>query len=125
LNGARLRRVDERDGADIVRASNDLGHRVDRAQHIRRVRQGDDAGSFRQQSVPRSRSKTPCASMGICRNTAPVRLASKIHAQDCYGAHFRQEDLIPRTQLRCSPGVRDQVDRLRGVAGEDDLIGSR
>ena len=36
--------------------------------------------------------------------------------------HDREHDLVALADMRAAVGARDQVDRLGGVAGEDDLV---
>ena len=116
-----LRPVDEHGGAGRVAALDELGDRVDRAEHVRDVREGEQLRPAREQrgellldrAGPRRRCRRRPA-------RAPVRSASM-----CHGTRFEwcsisvMTSRSPARDVGGAPRVGDEVDRLGRVAGED------
>ena len=121
-----LRAVDQHRNAARVRELHDLLHRHDGAEHVRHVRDRDHLGA-RRRAASRTRRcrKLPSSSTGAHLITAPWRSRRK-----CHGTMLEWCSMIESTIS--SPGlmrsraerIGDEIDRLGGVAGEDDLFGA-
>ena len=102
----------------------ELLDRVDRAEHVRHLRDGDDLRLLGRSSRAR-RPRSACRRRRSRCSAAWRRFRA---AMSCHGTRLLwcsiAEKTIssPRLEELASPGVGDEVDRLRRVAGEDDLL---
>ena len=111
----------QRHGAGRPRAARDLGHRVDRAEHVRDVRDRHELhaplGEHRVELVERQLVR-----VGE-REVAQLRaglLAEDLPRHDVRVVlHLRDEHLVALADVLAAPRVGHEVDRLGGVARED------
>ena len=62
------------------------------------------------------------SSIGMCRNAAPVSTRDELPGDEVrVMLELGDHDRVPGTEVLEPPRVGDQVDRLGGAAGEDDL----
>jgi hypothetical protein len=132
--GRRLARVEHDESADAVRHGDELLDGIDDPEHVRDVRERDEpsaladefGGDVEPQRAVIVEGDHPQGRPGPCREFLP---------RDQVGVvlHLGGDDLIalvqaqplgrrsPATQRRVRDRVGDEVDRLRGVRGPDDL----
>ena len=98
---------------------------VDRAEHVRHRADRQQAGAVEQCVEVREVE----AEVGGQRDPAQFDAAfGREHLPgDDVGVvlHVREHDRVAGLQVRAGPRVRDEVDRLRRVAREDDLLDAR
>ena len=123
----RLRAVHQHDRAVRVRHLDDALHRVDGAERVRDVGDGDDAacaGASRRSSS--SSTISPRSSIGATRRRAPFSSHSI-----CQGTMFEwcssagDQHLVAVPHVPAPVGLRHQVDRLGGAADEARSRGCR
>jgi len=123
----RLRPVDERDRAGRVGAAHDVGDRRDRPHDVGDVRAGHElhaAGG--QQRVEHVQVEHALVVQGHVGQFGPGRLGEDLPRHDvAVVLQVGEDDEIPGSDVRATPGVRDEVDRLGGVLGEHRLLDSR
>ena len=118
-----LRPVHKDDRALLMRERRNLLHGIDNSEHIRHLRDGDElcplgdllCYAFQiQMSVRRALYKFQY-SAGLSRQHLPrEKVAVMLHDGD--------KDFIPRLQPVQSVAVGDQIDTLRRIPREDDLL---
>ncbi len=123
--GHRLRAVDEADRAGGPDAPRHLGDRVDRAEHIRHVRErrqlDPSLGQHLVELVERE--------LALLVDLQVAEPGALLLAEDLPGhdvrvvLHVGDEHLVALAHVVATPGVGDQVDRLGRVAGEDGALG--
>src|SRR5215470_1261004 len=120
--GSALRAVEEHERPRAVRALHDLGHRIDRAQHVRHVGGRDEPGPGRQEPTECLHVEEAFADHGHrLQHRAPVAAGHLPRNQVRVVLHLRHDDLVAGPE-RPPHALGDQVDRLRRAAGEDDLL---
>src|SRR5665811_1649983 len=129
-----LARVEHREGAYVVRAGHEGGHRGDRPGHVRGMREGEHPAAVRH-DVPEPIGQDAA----LVRDRDPAQGRAGPGAQLLPGDQVGvvlgpgDDDLIPRCQReplssrpaapqgRVTDGVREHVDRPGSVARPDDL----
>ena len=98
--------------------------RIDRAERVRHVADGDDPASRSESSAAyASSSISPRSSIGTTRSTAPVCSHSI-----CHGTMFEwcsshdMSDLVARLQHRPAVALRDEIDAVGRAVGQDDRL---
>jgi hypothetical protein len=118
--------VDEHLRAGVMGALNDVGDRIDRADDVRDVRDREQLRRTLEQRVERVKVElavvehrhvrefgTPVRSEQLPRNDVRVVL------------HLGEHDQVTGADVLSTPRVRNEVDRRRGVRGEDRLLRRR
>jgi hypothetical protein len=122
----RLRAVHEDHRARGVGAFHDLGHRVDGAEDVRDMAYGDELRAAGEQLLEGSQLEQ---AVGADRHEAELRpgaLGQHLPGDEVgVVLHLGEHDEVAGGDVGRAPRVGDEVDRLRGVAGEDRLPGNR
>ena len=120
-----LARVDEHERAVRVRGVGERADVVDRAEHVRHRADREELRAV-EQLVERREVE---AEVGRERDPAQLDAAfggEHLPRHDVgVVLHVREHDRVAGLQVGARPRVRDEVDRLGRVAGEDDLVGAR
>ena len=124
--GTDLRPVDEHGGAGRVAALDQLGDRVDRAEHVRDVREGEQLRPAREQRgqlLLDDQALVVDADVGELR---PGPLGQHVPRDEVRVVlHLRDDEQVAGADVGGAPRVGDEVDRLGRVAGEDGALGRR
>ena len=119
----RLRRVDQQRNILPPCAGGNFADRVDRAEHVRHLRDCNQARFFAKQAV---RLREVHAAVAVERNNAQpgaAILADALPGQKIgVMLHLAHPDFITGPQPRAGPALRNQVDRFGCRTGEDDLL---
>ena len=114
--------VDEHRGAGGVRGVGERADVVDRAEHVRHRGDREQLGAV-EQTVEVGEVEPVVAVDGD-----PAQLDAALGGEDVprhdvgVVLHVGEQDRVALAQVRAGPRVRDQVDRLGDVPGEDDLV---
>ena len=117
--------VDDRHGAGGVGRGAQLGDGRERAEHVAHRREGEHLGPVEQPlqrpvgevELPVGGDRQPAQLDPLaCRHDVP---------RDDVGVvlHLGEHDHVAGLQVGAAPGLGDEVERLGGVLGEDDLVG--
>ena len=118
----RLRPVEEHRHAALVRDADDLLHRVDGAQGVRHVRDGHELGPLADQRLELVEHQLAAIVDRRDAQPRPALLAQQLPRHDVRVVlHRRDEHFVSGADVRPPEGMRDEVDALGRVAGEDDL----
>ena len=113
--------VDEHQRAGLVGLAGHLLDRVDRAQRVRDVGERDQLGLEAQQDL-----EHVLAQDAVVRDRDELEVRVLLLGQDLprdevrVVLHLGEDDHVPAADVAPAPRVRDEVDRLGGVAGPDD-----
>ena len=122
----RLRRVHQHHRARLPGQCRQFRHRVDDAQHVRRVDRGDDLRAAVDKPLGGRHVE---AAVIAHRDVAKFRaglLSELLPRNDVRVVlHGRRDDVVAGLQVRPSPGLSDEVDRLAGVPRPDDRLRTR
>ena len=124
--GHALGAVQQHQRAALVGEVGDLPHRVDRAQHVRHVRDDDELRPPADQTIDIALNELPLLvdidipqlGAGVLRDELPRDDVAVV-------LHHRKHDLIAGLEELAPPTMRHEVDRLSGIAREDDVLRSR
>ena len=121
-----LRRVDQDQRAGVVRQAGDLGDRVDGAEGVADVADGDQLRSPRQSGAQVVEIEPAVIGDADVLEARPG-LGRQLLPGDQVGVvlHLGRQDQVAGADVRAAPAVGDQVDRLGRVAHEDDLALAR
>ena len=115
--------VDQDERAGRVGHLDHLGDRVDRAQRVRHVGEGDELGLEPEQHLEDVEAKDAVIGDRDELEVAVALLDEEL-PRDEVGVvlHLGQDDGVAPVDVGAAPGIGDEVDRLGGVAGEDQLV---
>ena len=114
--------VDQHDGATLVGQCGQFLCRIDGAESVGDVREGDDPSASGQQAFEFVASERAGVVDRCNLQDCAGRLAEHLPGHDVgMVLHLRDQDLVARSKLAAPPGLSDEVDRFGGIAGEDDL----
>ena len=118
--------VEDDDRADVVGARGDVGDRVDRAERVADVGQGDEPRAAGEESVEVVEVEPAVIGDRHVREGRAGR-RGELLPRDEVGVvlHPGRDDEVARSDVRAAPAVRDEVQRLGGVSHEDDLAVAR
>ncbi len=120
--GHGLRAIDEHEGAGGVRLVDHLADRVDRAERVRDVGERDEL-----RLQPEENVVDVLAEDAVVGDRDELEVAVLLLGEDLprdevrVVLHLREDDRVAAPDVLPAPRVRDEVDRLGRVAGEDDL----
>jgi hypothetical protein len=118
--------VDQHDRAGRVRAGGDVGDRVDRAEHVGDMGDGEQLRPAREQRVELRLDQQAVVVDRHVSELGPRALAQQLPRHEVgVVLHLRDDDEVAGAHVGGAPGVGDEVDRLGRVAGEDGLAGRR
>ena len=118
----RLGAVDEDERAGGVGHLDHLADRVDRAQRVRDVGEGDELRVEPQEHLEDVEAEDP-----VVGDRDELQVAVHLLGQDLprdevrVVLHLGEDDRVALAQVAAAPAVGDEVDRLGRVAGPDDL----
>ena len=118
----RLRPVHEHERAGLMGLAGHLHHRVDGAQRVGRVGERDQLRLEAEQDL-----EDVLAQDAVVRDRDELEVRVLLLGQDLprdevrVVLHLGQDDHVPAADVAPTPRVRDEVDRLGGIAGPDDL----
>ena len=97
---------------------------VDRAKGVRDVSERDEPGLEAQQDLEDVESEQAVVRDGDELEVGVLLLDEEL-PRDEVGVmlHLGQDDDVAARDVLAAPRIGDEVDRLRGIAGEDDLVG--
>ena len=105
-----------------MRQADDLAHRIDRAERVRDVRDGNDSRPIGQERRPRRRGPDLRRRRSARPQARVLFFAEHLPRHDVgVMLHLRDEHLVAGTHVRSSIRGGDQVDRFRGAPDEHDL----
>ena len=119
----RLRAVDQDQRAGRVGHLGHLADGVDRSEHVRDVGEGDELGPQVQQDLVHLEAQD-----AVVRDGHELQVAVHLLDHELPGdeigvvLHLGQDDRVAPADVAATPRIRHQVDGLRGVADEDDLV---
>jgi hypothetical protein len=117
--------VDQHGDAAGVRAPHHLLDGHDGAQHVGHMRDGHHPRALAQQRLELVDQELAAVGDRRPLQHAALALAVEVPGHDVgMVLHDREHDLVALPEVRAE-GARDQVDRVRQVAGEDDLLHRR
>ena len=120
----RLAAVDQHRNAARMRDAHDLLDRHDGAERVRHVGDRDHLGARRQQLLELVEQEIAVLVDRRPLDHRALALAQEMPRHDVgVVLHDREHDLVARLDALAAERVGDEVDRLGGVAGEDDLFG--
>ena len=124
MDGA-LRAVDQHPECRGRAPADDLIHRHDGAERVRHLRDRDDFGARTEQFLEFIDRKLLLVHRRPLDHGAAA-LAMEVPGHDVgMMLHDRKHDLVAGLDALAAESGRDEIDRLGGVAGEDDLLGPR
>ena len=116
-----LAAVDQHQRAGVMGDPGDLRHRIDRAQHVRHVGDGDHPGPLGEQPGQGLEVQPPVVQHRNELQDHALALAQKVPGHDIgVVLHLSEHDLVAFVQ-RGAQARGDEVDRLGPALGEDDL----
>ena len=122
MHGA-LRAVDQHRNAARMRELDDLLHRHRGAERVRHLRDGDHLGARAEQLLEFVDEEVAFVVDRRPFDHRALALAQEMPGHDVgMVLHDREHDLVARLDALATERVGDQIDRLGGVAGEDDLF---
>ena len=121
-----LRPVDEDEGAGRVRHLDHLADRIDRAERVADVGERDKLRLEAQEHLEDVESEDAVIGDRDELEVAVALLDEELPRDEVrVMLHLGQHDRIAALDVPPAPRVRDEVDRLGRVAGEDDLVAVR
>jgi hypothetical protein len=99
-----------------------IADRVDRAERVGHVSDGDELLSVRE-PVVRIEVEFAAVVIGMTRSWAPVCSQSSCQGTMLEWCSMVGDNLVAGGDIRGAKGLGDEVDRLGGAADEDDLAG--
>lgn len=122
----RLGAIDQGDDAAAARFAADIAHRIDRAQHVGGVGEGEKLHRAGELLVQHLRVQRP---VGQQLDHLDARAAARGHQLPGHDVgvvlHAGEENHVTRLEPRLCPGIRDQIDREGGAAGQHDFVATR
>ena len=101
-------------------------HRHQGAEHVGHVRDGDHLGARRQKLLELVDEEIALLVHRRPFDHRALALAQEMPRHDVgMVLHDREHDLVARLDALARERIGDEIDRLGGVAGEDDLLGPR
>ena len=122
----RLAAIDQHRDAPGMGDADDLLHRHDGAERIRHLGDGDDPGARAQKLLEFLDEE-----IAVIVDRRPFDHGAPAFAMEMPGHDIgmmledREHDLIALADHHPAEGLRHQIDRLGGIAGEDDLVRRR